>query len=315
MKKLRLIALAAAGTAVFTSGAGAAEMYVSLGLGVAEEQVEMNSSIPRFSTCSNSAGFATSFAFCGGQPLTEPVSAEFELDNALAGSASIGFEWKDWRLELEYSGREHGGGSRPQPVLPLVEQFTGFDFVSPGGLIGLPIGFPSENPQHEVSRLNSQQLFVNAFYSFRTGVAWKPFVGLGVGVARIRYRYRLEGTEIVLPIPDFYSVPEPILVTGDPFFPRLFDFTNRTVLDAESTDNVLGYQIMAGIDRELTDRTTAFASLRWSRFEASDVSNLATGQVGSIPALAPSLPIITSMPRELDDIGGVSLVAGIRFSF
>ena len=118
---------------------------------------------------------------------------------------------------------------------------------------------------------------------------------------------------MVFPIPGVDSVP--VLVTNDPFFPRLFDFTNRTVLDAESTDNVLGYRFMAGIDRELTDRTTAFASLRWSRFEASDVSNLATGQIGSVPALSVALPVITSTPRELDDIGGVSLVAGIRFSF
>ena len=314
MKKLRLIALAAAGSAVIAGGANAAETYVSLGLGIAEEQVTMNSLVPGFSACSDSADFFPSLSFCGGQPAGESRGAEFELDNALAGSASVGLEWEDWRLELEYSGREHGGRSQPQPVVPLLEQFSGGDFDFIGGLGGLLIGFPAQNPEHEVSRLNSQQLFLNGYYSFRTGVAWKPFVGFGVGVARIRYRYRLEGTEMVFPIPGFDLVPESILVTGDPFFPRLFDFTNRTVLDAESTDNVLGYQFMAGIDRELTDRATAFASVRWSRFEASDVSNLAPGQLGPVGPLS-YLPVITSTPQNLDDIGGVSLVADIRFSF
>lgn len=314
MKKLRSTLLAAAASVMLAGGADAAETYVSLGLGIAEEQVTMNSLVPGNSACSTSTDFYTLSVVCGGQPPGES-RAEFDIDNALAGSASVGFEWESWRLEVEYSGREHGGGSQTQPVLPLLEQFAGVDFGGPGGLGGFPIGFSAENPQHEVSRLNSQQLFLNAFYSFRTGVAWKPFVGFGVGVARVRYRYRLEGTEMLFQTPGFGSVPEPILVTDDPFFPRLFDFSNRTVLDAESIDNVLGYQLMAGIDRELSDRTTAFASLRWSRFEASDVSNLATDRVGSVPALSLASSIITSTPRELDDIGGVSLVAGIRFSF
>lgn len=311
MKKLRLIALAAAGSAVFTSGAGAAEMYVSLGLGVAEEQVEMNSLVPGFSTCYSSfVGSAASVDFCGGPSPYESSVAEFDLENALAGSASAGFEWEDWRLELEYSGREHGGGSRPQPVLPLVEQFSGFDFGAPGGIFGFPFGFPRENPKHEISRLNSQQLFVNAFYSFRTGVAWRPFVGLGVGVARVRYRYVLEGSELNFGLPEPF--PGPII--DEPFIPRLFTFSNRTVLDAESSDNVLGYQLMAGIDRELTERTTAFATVRWSRFETSEVTNLAPGLPGPVGPLS-YLPVITSTPDNLDGIGGVSLVAGIRFSF
>ena len=311
MKKFRLTALAVVSSTILVSGANAAETYVSLGLGIAEEQVEMNSLMPGFSTCYSS--FVSSAApvdFCGGSSAYERSGAEFDLENSLAGSASVGFEWEHWRLELEYSGREHGGRSLPQPVLPLVEQFSGAGFGAPGGIIGFPIGFPRENPKHEISRLNSQQLFVNAFYSFRTGVAWRPFVGLGVGMARIQYRYRLEGSEL-----RFRPLPiDPGEGPGVPFFPEIFSFANRTVLDAESSDNVLGYQFMAGIDRELTDRVTAFASLRWSRFEASEVSNLGPGQLGSIPALS-LLPVITSTPESLDDIGGVSLVAGIRFSF
>ena len=310
MKKLRLIALAAAGSAVIAGGANAAETYVSLGLGIAEEQVTMNSLVPGFSACSDSADFFPSLSFCGGQPAGESRGAEFELDNALAGSASVGLEWEDWRLELEYSGREHGGRSQPQPVVPLLEQFSGGDFFAPGGLIGLPIGFPSENPRHEVSRLNSQQLFLNAFYSFRTGVAWRPFVGLGVGVARIRYRYVLEGSEFRFQIPEPFPGP----IAEELFIPEIFSFSNRTILDADSSDNVLGYQLMAGVDRELTDRTTAFATVRWSRFETSEVTNLAPGQLGPVGPLS-YLPVITSTPQNLDDIGGVSLVAGIRFSF
>ncbi|MYA67895.1 MAG: hypothetical protein F4Y22_11675 [Gammaproteobacteria bacterium] len=298
-------------SAILASGAHAAETYVSLGLGVAEERVEMNSLLPGFSTCYSSfVSSAASVDFCGGSSAYERSGAEFDLENSLAGSASVGFEWENWRLELEYSGREHGGRSLPQLVLPLAEQFSGIDFGAPGGFIGFPFGFPRENPKHEISRLNSQQLFVNAFYSFRTGVAWRPFVGLGVGMARIQYRYRLEGSELAFRFPPF----DPIPIAEELPIPQLFSFTNRTVLDAESSDNVLGYQFMAGIDRELTDRVTAFASLRWSRFEASEVSNLGPGQPGSIPALS-LLPVITSTPESLDDIGGVSLIAGIRFSF
>ena len=71
---------------------------------------------------------------------------------------------------------------------------------------------------------------------------------------------------------------------------------------------------MAGVDRELTERTTAFATVRWSRFENSEVTNLAPGLPGPVGPLS-HLPVITSTPDNLDDIGGISLVAGIRFSF
>lgn len=309
MKKLRLTTLAALSFAVPMSGANAAERYVSLGLGIAEEQVEMNSLVPGFLNCQSLlVSSAAAVDFCGGPSSFEPSGAEFDLENALAGSASLGFEWEDWRLELEYSGREHGGRSLPRPALPLVEQFRGVDLGAVGGLVGIP----STNPGHEISRLNSQRLFVNAFYGFRTGVAWRPFVGLGVGVARIRYRYVLEGSELTFHAPDFLSVPA--LTSEEPLVPQLFAFSNRTVLDAESSDNVLGYQFMAGVDRELADRTSAFVTVRWSRFESSEVTNLAPGQLGPFGPLS-HLLVISSIPRNLDDIGGVSLIAGIRFGF
>ena len=68
MKKLRLIALAAAGSAVIAGGANAAETYVSLGLGIAEEQVTMNSLVPGFSACSDSADFFPPYRFAEDSP-------------------------------------------------------------------------------------------------------------------------------------------------------------------------------------------------------------------------------------------------------
>ena len=125
MKKLRSTLLAAAASAMLAGGADAAETYVSLGLGIAEEKVTMNSLVPGDSACSTSTDFYTLSVVCGGQPPGES-RAEFEIDNAFAGSASVGFEWESWRLEVEYSGREHGGGSQTQPVSPASVIDTGW---------------------------------------------------------------------------------------------------------------------------------------------------------------------------------------------
>lgn len=294
----------------FTSGALAAEVYVSLGLGVAEDQVDLHSAAPSLSESCNSTFVSVS---CVGRFTIEPVSAGFDLGNSIASTASLGFEWESWRLEVEYGGRKHDGQSLPQPANPFDFLYSSFGFAAVGGgeSIGRQIGFfPSEPPRHEIANFASHQVFLNALYSFRTGVSWKPYVGLGAGVARIRYRYLSEGIELEIIPPPFGpgSVPQ------DVFDPGVLSVRTVRSIDAELRDNLLGFQFLAGIDRTLSEDVTAFTTLRWSRFEASSFSNLSHGRTGSnVPAL--SIGASSPAPDELDGIGGFSLTAGIRYTF
>ncbi len=292
------------------SGAFAADAYVSLGLGVAEDRVDLGSTAPTFSETCN-ADFAS--VSCTGRFNIQPATAGFDLGNTVASTASLGFEWDNWRLEMEYGGRKHDGQSLPQPANPIDFLLGSFFTGLPGGAgsVGAPIGlFPAEEPRHEIANFSSHRIFLNALYSFRTGVSWRPYVGLGAGVARIRYRYLSEGIElefVPLPLgPD--AVPEVI------FDPISYFARTVTVVDAELRDNVLGFQFLAGIDRSLSEDVTAFATLRLSRFESSSFSNLSHGRSGSdIPALFYGIP--SPAPHELDEIGGFSLTAGIRYTF
>ena len=294
----------------FTSVAFAADVYVSLGLGVAEDQVDLHSAAPTLSESCSSTSVSVS---CFGRLSIEPVVTEFDLGNSIASTAGLGFEWESWRLEVEYAARNHDGQSLPQPANPFdfVAGSFGFGAIGGGESIGLPIGFfPAEEPRHEIASFGSHQVFLNALYSFRTGVSWKPFVGLGAGVARIQYRYLSEGIELEIIPPSFGrdSVP------GGVFDPGVFSARTVTSIDAELHDNLLGFQFLAGIDRSLSEDVTAFATLRWSKFEASSFSNLSQGQSGSnVPALVLTTP--SPAPDELDGIGGFSLTAGIRYTF
>ena len=296
-----------------TSGAYAAEVYVSLGLGVAEDRVDLHSSAPSFSETCNATPFSLS---CTGRLTSGPVAAGFNLGNTAASTASLGLEWESWRIELEYGGRKHDGQSLPQPANPIdfLAGSFGFGAIGGGGTIGLPIGFPpSGEPRHEIANFSSHQVFLNALYSFRTGVSWRPYVGLGAGVARIDYRYLSEGIELDI-VPSFEP---PAGTPEDIFVPGIFSARTVTVIDSELRDNVLGFQVLAGIDRTLTEEVSAFVTLRWSRFEASSFSNLPGSINGAnLPALTPRLVLGPSpAPKELDGIGGFSLTAGIRYTF
>ena len=98
-----------------------------------------------------------------------------------------------------------------------------------------------------------------------------------------------------------------------PIPPLRGNLQRAKVFDTESRDNVLAFQVLAGIDRALSEEATAPATLRWSRFEASAGSNLPDLRCGSqIPAISYAMPAPTL--NELDGIGGISLVAGIRYA-
>jgi len=306
MTILRTAMLTGIAPAFFTSGAFAAETYVSLGLGIAEEQVEMSLIAPGRLNCNRTPGSVS----CAGQLSLEPIASEFDLANAVASSASIGLEWESWRLELEYFSRAHDGQSLPQPVNPFSNPYSSFGVGAIGGLIEIPFGFPAETPKHEIASFDSHQLFLNAIYRFQTGVSWKPYIGVGAGVAQIRYRYIAEGIEVSFSVPPLDPISMPDFVSN----PDWISLRSIRAIDAESRDNVLGFQFLAGIDRALTEEVTAFATLRWSRFESSAISNFTDNRPGLI---VPTIVLGASSiaPIELDGIGGASLTAGIRYTF
>ncbi len=287
------------------SGAFAAEIYVSLGLGVAEEQVDVAGPPPFAPNC----GAGLDSTYCAGQlgAGAAAPTAGFDLGNAAASSAGVGLEWGNWRFELEYSGRDHDGQSLPLPSSRFT--FTGPAATPGAGIIGDLIEFPAEEPRHEIAGFDSRQIFLNAIYSFRTGVSWRPFVGLGAGVAQIRYRYIAEGLE-----PDGFPLFDSVSSPDEFFGAPLISLKTVKVFDAVSRDNVLGFQALAGIDRALSEEATAFATLRWSRFEASAAPRFSSVGRGSlVPAFSIGTP--ASPPDELDGIGGFSLTAGIRYTF
>lgn len=298
----------------FASDAYAAEVYVSLELGVAEDRVDLHSTAPTYGQNCIAPPLSD---VCVGGLTNQPVTAGFNLGNTAASTASLGLEWESWRLEVEYSGGKHGGQSLPQSENPInfLGRWFGFGLTGGGGTVGLPTDFfPSGEPRHEIANFTSHRVFLNALYSFRTGVSWKPYVGLGAGVARIRYRYFSEGIGL-----DF--TPDFRLSSGsaqDDFDPGIISFRTVPEIDAELRDNVLGFQFLAGIDRALSDEVTAFATLRYSRFEESSFSNLpsvdfSSGLSAFVPALVLGTP--SPAPQELDGIGGFSLTAGIRYTF
>ena len=118
-------------------------------------------------------------------------------------------------------------------------------------------------PYYRISNFKSRQLFVNAYYAFDTESAWRPFVGVGVGVARFDTAFA--ASYLRRTVAEGYVAA----VGGNPLQPEEWQIAaagTTSSLDTELSDEVFGYRIAAGLERDLVDKARAFVMLRWSAF-------------------------------------------------
>ena len=95
-----------------------------------------------------------------------------------------------------------------------------------------------------------------------------PYVGLGAGFAQVKSGY--VGSYLRRTVADGYITA----AGGDPAQPEEWQLAaagSQSLLDTEVSGEAFGYQVVAGLERKLADRTYAFLSLRWADF--NDISS------------------------------------------
>jgi len=300
------LALAGFALALFGPLASAGEAYVSVSPGLAWDEIDASAAgISHPTRCdrllyANPADAPTDAACADSTPRLL-FSDEFDFGAGQAGSISLGYAWERFRLEAEFFGRSQGRETRPG--------------IAASGNVALE-GKNSEwsddlPPYYQISGFRTRQLFVNAYYAFGSGSAWKPFVGAGVGIARIDAAF--EGSYLRRALADGYVAA----VGGDPAQPEDWQIAaagSQSRFDAKLSDEVFGHHAAAGVERQLADRTQAFLMLRWSSFGNMSQNTQWSTIRSHAPVQADGITPFTS-ELAFENMGGPAATLGLRYSF
>ena len=222
------------------------------------------------------------------------------LGVGFVGTASLGYAWESLRVEVEFLGRSHGGKTAPglpgdnQALLTKQSEWS-----------------PHSPPYYRISNFSANQLFLNAHYVFSLESAWSPFLGLGVGFARLKAD--LEGSYLRRTLAEGYIEG----AGGDPAQPAEWQLAaagTQSTLNARVKDDVFGYQVLGGLERALGDRASAFVMARWTSFDKAAKSDVWTVIRSHAPVQADgSTPFATE--QTIDDLGGWAITLGLRYAF
>ena len=228
------------------------------------------------------------------------IDDSFSLGVGFVGTASLGYAWDSLRVEVEFLNRSHGDDTvpgLPRDNAALLSKQSEWSPHSP--------------PHYRLSDFSANQLFVNVHYVFDLDSEWSPFVGAGVGFARVKAR--LAGSYLRRTLAEGYVEG----AGGDPAQPAEWQLAaagTESRLEASLKDEVFGYQVLGGLERALGDRASAFLMARWSGFGKVAEDEIWTVIRSHAPVQADgSTPFETE--QTIDDLGGWAVTVGLRYAF
>ena len=178
---------------------------------------------------------------------------DFDGGFGFAGAVALGYTAGGLRVEVELLRRDQPVDTAPFQAgndVALVGKNTEWNAVSP--------------PHGEISDFRSLQVFGNVYYDFDNVSAWTPYVGAGAGLATVDFDYSQQFLR--------KSLDEGYLeafggsrsdVASAPEWQRAAAGTISTLSETVSR-STFAYQLLGGIDRALSDRTTLGIKARWT---------------------------------------------------
>ena len=201
---------------------------------------------------------------CSDVSRKEKWSSRFDAGSGLVAGLHAGYIRDQFRFELEFMHVKPGSASHP-----VITASTH------PGLASKDREWSETAPPYEwISDFRIRQYFANVFYDFATESRWVPYVGVGAGWARVRMQYErrlLRKTEDEGYLNVSPDVPEAQEGYGWDDGSWLEWRTNAagtlSSMDTELSDTLFGFQLLAGIDYALTDRTSVGIKARWAQFD------------------------------------------------
>ena len=186
------------------------------------------------------------------------ISNEFDPGTGLVSGLTVGYMFGRLRFEVEYLYRYMGDDTSP------------LGGTTSTALQGKNSEWSSDEPPFEwIGDYKAHQIFANAYYDFLNESNWTPYAGIGIGWAVTELSYYAQ----------FIRKPEAeyLQIDFDPDWPadaKRAAAGTASIMDTKVGKNIFGFQMLAGVDYSLSERTSVGVALRWARFD--DVDDVAT---------------------------------------
>ena len=196
-------------------------------------------------------------------PLTSSRQGTYAFDrnSGTAQALALGYAMGSLRFEGELLFREQRGEATPFEVgadVSLIGKDTEWSGLSP--------------PNADIDSFRSREVFANAYYAFRGSSGWTPYLGAGAGLALMDFGFYAGFLR--------KSVAEGYLEAfgGSKSNPEAAPEWQRaaagtlSAMDSAVNETAFGYQLLAGLDRALGERTTLGFKIRWTSLQTASAN-------------------------------------------
>jgi opacity protein-like surface antigen len=179
---------------------------------------------------------------CGPNPAGDTWMSQFGSNWGIMAGASAGYKWNHLRFEGEYFYRGHNNLGTDRTTVAS----DGADAKQLQELSAL---------EAAVDSLTSHTLFANVYYDFHNSSKFTPYIGLGVGMAKVDMAYYSRFAR--------ESDPVNISTFKGPALNAKLAGTTSTGRNTFS-DTVMGWQAIAGVDYQWTEPISVGLKFRWA---------------------------------------------------
>ncbi len=201
-------------------------------------------------------GFQVAEGACGDAPSSwGPLDESFDGGTGILAGLAVGYRMGNFRAEGEYFYRSATHDSTDVPYDPATNYDPGTDE-----------GF--QTVMDGVDDVLSHNFFANLYYDFHSDSKFTPYLGIGVGFAKVSLAYRTfwQRTDKSENIKVFDTEG----LSDDELDKALMlnqGLRNTSTTDSARLSDVLfGYQALAGVDYQVSDPFTIGLKFRWADY-------------------------------------------------
>ncbi len=252
----------------------------------------------------NPDGFQVEEGACGNVPSTwGPLDESFDGGRGILAGLALGYRIGNFRAEGEYFYRSANHESTDVPY----DFATNYD-------PGTDPGF--QTVMDGVDDVLSHNVFANVYYDFRSDSNFTPYLGIGVGFAKVSLSYRTLWRRTN--DHENITVFDTEGLIGDELAKAQAlnrEIAGRITTDrANLSDLLLGYQVVAGLDYQVSDPVTIGLKLRWASFgEFDDESAYDLLRHHASVAGNPPVPVTYYVKTNDIQLWGISLNMKYQF--